>query len=317
MKENNGNELWINTNYTHRATKMHPVMSVANKVVYWVSEDKRTLCFDVGDAFGGRRRPIRYYSAQERTEMIHDYLENHLPPFCDKVDTLILKMGRFGKEEHFVLDDERLLKYFPKLGIVCCNDAIDLTHGEENVYMLDAFDLGEMSLNLARDGDFEMANHFTRELWALDHTWAKFFREVAVDFQLPRDEHLKHYPDLNVANTGLDKLFRIYLLGWYSSNGDLSYDNIVCVENHQSLDRAMDLLEDRFKNWEFQEVIAKLSADLKHVELHQTHFQDLGEESDGRPDYSDFLRVVIATDRLYPGTIDKLYADGTISCLLD
>jgi hypothetical protein len=78
----------------------------------------------------------------------------------------------------------------------------------------------------------------------------------------------------------------------------------------------MDLLEDRFKNWEFQEVIAKLSADLKHVELHQTHFQDLGEESDGRPDYSDFLRVVIATDHLYPGTMDKMHDDGTISRLL-
>ena len=71
-------ELWVDTNYAHRATKMHPVMSVANKVIYWVSEDGRTLCFDVGDAFGGRRlrRPIRYYSAEERTEMIHAYLEN-------------------------------------------------------------------------------------------------------------------------------------------------------------------------------------------------------------------------------------------------
>ena len=316
MKENNSHELWVKTHYSPPATKMHPVMSNTDKVVYWVSDDERTLRFDVGDAFGGLRRPIRYYSAQERTEMIHDYLENNLPPFCDKVDTLILKMGRFGKEEHFVLDDERLLNYFPKLGIVCCNDAFNLTHCEENIYMLDAFDLGEMSLNLARDGDFEMANHFTRELWALDHKWAKFFREVAVDFQLPRDEHLKHYPDINVANTGLDKLFRIYLLGWCSQNGDFDYDNIVHVENHQNLDKAIDLLEARFKNWESHEVSTKLYADLKHVEMHKKLCRELDKGEDEKPDYSGFLRAVIATDRLYPGTIDKMYGDGTISRLL-
>ena len=110
-------ELRVDTNYTNRATKMHPVMSIANKVVYWVSEDECTLCFDVGDAFGGRRlrRPIRYYFAEERTEIIHAYLENNLPPFYDKVNTLILKMGRFDETERFAIDAVKLKELFPNL----------------------------------------------------------------------------------------------------------------------------------------------------------------------------------------------------------
>jgi hypothetical protein len=105
---------------------MHPVMSVANKVVYWASEDECTLCFDVGDAFGGHklRRPIRYYSAEERTEIIHAYLENNLPSFYDKVNTLILKMGRFDETERFAIDAMWLKELFPNLESVYCKDIL-------------------------------------------------------------------------------------------------------------------------------------------------------------------------------------------------
>jgi hypothetical protein len=303
MHEDDTQGLWVNTHYSHFATKMHPVMSRLNKVVYWVSDDKRTLCFDVGDAFGGRRlrRPIRYYSAEERTEMIHNYLENNLPPFCDTVDTLILKMGRFDNKEHFVLDDEKLLKYFPNLGTVCCNDVFDLTHGEKNIYILDAFDLGEMCFNLARDGDFEMANHFTRELWALDHKWARFFREVAVDYQLSRDYHINYYSDVSIGNTGLDKLFRIYLFGWYFESGCLGSfndENSVYVKKHQNYDKAIELLATRFKKWETRDISEKLNWDLSHC-AHDEDFK-----------YEMFAKVIMETERLFSGTLDQLQNDG-------
>ena len=281
--------LWVDTNYTNRATKMHPVMSGANKVVYWVSEDECTLCFDVGDAFGGRRlrRPISYYSAEVRTEMIHEYIENNLPTFSDKVNTLILKMGRFDETEHSVIDAVKLQELFPHLGSVYCKDMFEILNAKERLYISDPFDLGEMCFNLARDGDFEMANHFTRELWALDHKWAKFFREVAVDFQLSRDEHLKHYHDINIGNTGLDKLFRIYLLGWYFESGLLGSFNEDCkiyVKKHQNYAKAIDLLATRFKKWDLCDISEKLSWDLSHC-AHDADFK-----------YETFAKVIMETE---------------------
>ena len=298
---NDSKELWVDTNYTHHATKMHPVMSVVNKVVYWISEDECTLCFDAGDAFGGRklRRPIRYYSAEERTKMIHAYLENNLLPFYDKVNTLILKMGRFDETEHFAIDAVKLKELFPNLGSIYCNDKFEILHAEGRLYILDPFDLGEMAFHLAQDGDFEMANHFTRELWALDRKWAKFFREVAVDFQLPRDKHLEHSP--NIAITGLDKLFRIYLFGWYFESGSLGSfndDHKVYVKKHRDFDKAMDLLATRFKKWDLCDISEKLSWDLSHC-AHDTDFK-----------YETFSQVVVETERLFPCTLDQLQKDG-------
>lgn len=296
-------ELRVDTNYTNRATKMHPVMSIANKVVYWVSEDECTLCFDVGDAFGGRklRRPIRYYSAEERTEIIHAYLENNLPPFYDKVNTLILKMGRFDETERFAIDAVKLKELFPNLGSVYCKDMFEILNAEDMLYILDPFDLGEMAFNLAQDKDFEMANHFTRELWALDTKWARFFREVAVDFQLSRDEHLKHYPDINIGNTGLDKLFRIYLFGWYfegGAPGSFNEDCKVHVKKHRNYDKAKNLLSVRFKKWDLCDISEKISWDLSHC-AHDEDFK-----------YEMFAKVIMETERLYPGTLDQLQKDG-------
>ena len=31
-----------------------------------------------------------------------------------------------------------------------------------------------------------------------------------------------------------------------------------------------------------------------------------------KPDYSGFMGALIATDRLYPGTIDRMYSDGRL-----
>lgn len=62
----------------------------------------------------------------------------------------------------------KLKELFPNLGSVYCKDVFDILNAKDRFYILDPFELGEMALNLAQDGDFEMANHFTRELWALD-----------------------------------------------------------------------------------------------------------------------------------------------------
>ncbi len=292
--------LGVNTDCMHRATKMHPVMSGANKMVYWISDDERTLCFDVGDAFGGHRlkRSIRYCSAEERTEMIHNYLEDNLPPFCDRVESLILKMGRFGKEEHFVLDDKRLQQYFPNLNGVYCNEVFDLTHGDTNIYMFSPFELGEMAFDRAQEGDFEMANDFTRKLWDLDSKWARFFREVAADYQLSSDQRSKCNLAGNVTNTGLDKLFRIYLLGWYSPNESFEDVDRVYVKEYQNLEKAIELLRVRFKNWSSHEISEKLRKDLEYI------------EHDEKQDYESFNKILLEAERLYPEGVDGMRKKG-------
>jgi hypothetical protein len=146
-----------------------------------------------------------------------------------------------------------------------------------------------------------MANHFTRELWALDTKWARFFREVAVDFQLSRDEHLKHYPDINIGNTGLDKLFRIYLFGWYfegGAPGSFNEDCKVHVKKHRNYDKAKNLLTVRLKKWDSCDISEKLSWDLSHC-AHDEDFK-----------YEMFAKVIMETERLYPGTLDQLQKDG-------
>jgi hypothetical protein len=61
-------QLWVNAEIKRRASGMHPVMSASGKVVYWVSEDRTTLSFDAGDAFGERKnRQPRACKNERRT----------------------------------------------------------------------------------------------------------------------------------------------------------------------------------------------------------------------------------------------------------
>lgn len=325
MHEDEGKTLWVNTQYSRFCSKMHPVMSSVNKIMYLVSADEKTLCFDAGNAFRERkiRRNVCGCSAKERTDIIHTYIENHLPEFCGNVETMIFKMSQFGEEERFVINAERLQKFFPKLEKIYCNDVFEIANAKGRVSILDAFELGERALDLAVNGDISAANHLTRALWALDFKWAEFFCEVAVDFQYPREHHKRCYPDGNVANAGLDKLFRIYLLGWYSKSREFYYDDRVYAEKYQNINKAVELLKIRFKNWEHHEVLEKLHFDLKHVEIRLEDAEwaeEMGEELDEkfkeRPDYSGFVSALMETDRLFPGTIDKMYNDGTILSIL-
>lgn len=118
-------------------------------------------------------------------------------------------------------------------------------------------------------------------------------------------------------NTGLDQLFRIYLLGWYCRVGRIyDYSERVYVTEYQDIEKAVALLPARFKNWELDEIIQKLYYDLEHVEAFKGHGKDDGAEAAGRTDYAGFMQALVETDRLYPGIIDKMYADGRLLHLL-
>lgn len=298
-------KFWTNTSYCCPDSKMHPVMSRVNKIMYYVSKDETTLCFDVGDAFGEHRlkRPIRYYTASDRTDIIHTYLENNLPDFHEQVECLILKMDRFGEDKHFVIEGRRLKKCFPNLTSVYCKDMFEIAGAQDEICVFDPFELGELCFNLAQDGDIAMANSLTRDLWALDHKWARFFRKVAKDYYRKSEDHTKSAPDNTIhSRTGMDHLFHIYLLGWYQAKED-SFDDKhkVLVTKHKNFDKAIDLLHVRFQNCDIQEVAEKLYGDLQRV------------KNDKNPDYKQFAAVLSATEQLFPGALAKMREKGLIN----
>ena len=287
IHEDDTKRLWTNTKFSLMSSKMHPVMSRVNKPVYFVSEDEATLCFDVGNAFGIHRlrRPIRYYTASDRTDIIHTYLENNLPDFHERVECLILKMSRFVEDEHFVIDGRRLKKYFPGLTSVYCKDVFEIADAQDEICVLDPFDLGEMSFHLALDGDIPMANSFVRDLWVLDHKCARFFREVAKDYYRKTKDHPK----------GMDHLFHIYLLGWYHIGDDFFDDaDKVFVTKHKNFDKAIGLLPVRFQDCSVDEVADRIYWDLQHV------------KNDQYPDYEQFAAVLSEAERLVPGVSAKM-----------
>ena len=302
IHQDNSKRVWINTDFTLLSSKMHPVMSAINKVLFWVSDDETTLCVDVGEAFRGFRRPLRFLTVDDRIAMIHTFIESNLPDFHERVVCLILKMTRFGEDERFVIDGRRLRKSFPKLGSICCNDNIEIADMDDEMCVLDPFDLGEMSFYLALDDDIPMANTFVRDLWALDHKWARFFREVARDYYRKPEDHAKFDTNSTVHNwTGMDHLFHIYLLGWYHAGDDFFDDaDRVYVRAHQDFTKAIDLLAIRFQNCGVDEVAEKLYWDYRHV------------ENDETPDYEQFAKVLQEAERLVPGVLAKMYDEGVI-----
>ena len=304
IHEDNEKKMWTNTAYCRPDSKMNPVMSAVNKVNYFVSEDRSALCYDVGIAFGAQssRCPIRFRTANERTEIIHAYLENNLPDFSDKVDCLILKAESYSEEERFAIDCTRLKKTFPKLSVIYCNNSFEISNTNDEIYILDPFDIGELCFFLAQDGDIESANMCVHDLWALDHKWARFFREVAKDYYRKPEDHANFESNSTVYNpTGMDHLFHIYLLGWYHS-GDSFFneEDKVYVKAHKDFDKAIDLLSVRFQNCGVDEVVYKLYWDFQHVNY------------DEHPDYEQFTNVLTEAERLVLGVMDKIYDEGVI-----
>ena len=298
IHQDNTKKVWTNKNSTLMSSKMHPVMSAVNKVKFWVSDDETTLCIDVGEAFKGIRfrKPIGHLTVNDRTEMIHTYIESNLPDFNERVVCLILKMDRFSEEEHFVIDGRRIRKSFPNLGCVCCKDTFEIADVDD-LSMLDPFELGELCFNLAQDGDAPMANLFVRDLWALDPKWARFFREVARDYYRKPEDHAKFETDGAVySQTGMDHLFHIYMFGWYYDKGDK-----VLVAKHKNSEKAIDLLPVRFQNCSIEEVMDKLCWDYQIV------------KNDKVPDYDLFTAVVAEADSYFPGVLAKMRENGWLN----
>ena len=52
------------------------------------------------------------------------------------------------------------------------------------------------------------------------------------------------------------------------------------AEKHQNVDKAIELLQVRFKNWDIDEIIEKLHSDLDHVEIWKEWYENKLEERD-------------------------------------
>ena len=289
IHRDNRKKVWTNSNFRMPSSKMHPVMSAVNKVKFWVSDDETTLCLDVRDAFRETefRRPFRFLRADDRTEKIHTYIESNLPDFHGRVDRLILKAGCVEGEEHFLIDGKRLRKSFPKLECICSKDNVEIVNVDDEVCVQDPFELGEISFFLAQDNDISKANAFIRDLWALDRKWAKFFREVAKDYY--RKPIKSDYEFEPYVQTGMDRLFHIYLRGCYQTEDG---GNMV-VTKHKNFDKAIALLPVRFQNCSAEEVVEKLCWDFRQV------------KSDERPELAQFTKVLYEAERIVPGILAK------------
>ena len=304
LHDDDTKKVWTDTNYTHLRSKMHPVMSAVNKPEFWVSEDETTLCIDVDRAFKEIRRkhPVRahHLTTDDKIEIVHSYIEDHLPDFHKNVTCLILRTER---DEHFVINGRQLRKAFPNLGSIFCNDNVEISYASRELSILDPFALGETSFYLALNGDIPMANSFVHDLWALDHKWARFFREVAKDYYRNPEDHPKIDPDGVVHTlTGMDHLFHIYWLGWYHAGDDFFDENDkVYVNEHENFDKVLELLPIRFKNCDVEEISEKLYWDIKHV------------ENDYRPGYHNFDKILSETERLFPGVMAKMCEKGWLT----
>ena len=298
-------KVWTNTSITILSSKMHPVMSAENKEKFLVSDDETTLCVDVEDVFMRlrSRHPIRYQTADARTEMFHAYMERYLPDFHDQVVCLILKSSNADGEERFVVDGRQFRKVFPKLGTICCKEKIEIANIDDEMCVLDPFDLGEMCFYLALEDDIPMANTFVRDLWALDPKWARFFRGVAKDYYRKPEDHVKSDSDSAVYDpTGMDHLFHIYLLGWYCAGDDsFNGEGKVYVSAHKDFKKAIDLLPVRFQNCSVDEVVDKLYLDLQHI------------KEDENPDYEQFVAVLAEAERLVHGVNVKMRENGWLN----
>ena len=322
MHEDNSKVLHIDTSRERRSSKMYPVLSEFNRQVCFASEDCKILSIDAGNAFR-RVREIGYCLPERRTDMIHAYINKCSFGFNSKVEHIVVKMDRFEEYEHFIIDAARLRESFPNLKSIDRSPVIEVSNTDESMEVCDPFELGERAFTIARNGDFETANFLTRRLWELDYKLAKFFREVAVDYQCPHERHERCYPDGNVSNTGLDKLFRVYLLGWCALTDKSEVEKKrLFLEEHQNINKAVELVKVRFKNWERHEIKEKLLVDLEHIEISKKWNENLQEEKEWyAEDYieereeslklgnSGFMMAVIATDKLYPGLIDEMYSD--------
>ena len=280
---------WMNVCVSNPVTQMHPVMSRENKELYRASADGKDLRFKVVNAFRGLpRRPLRRNALYDgimrmREEHIHLYLEKNRPDFSEQVENLILRGNFLREDDTYKLDAERLLAVFPNLKTVCCHDHIAIENAPTALRVFDPFELGEYSFELARAKNFEAANRYFIILRALDSKWTKFWWRVAIDYKRLPEDHSEFDPNGTMVHDGMDDLFRVYLLGWYSPF-PIEEEEKIYVEKHKNFQKAIELLPVRFQNCSLHEVSEKLYWDLQYV------------EADSNPDFDRFFRVLVEAE---------------------
>ena len=305
---NNVKNTQIVKNERYNRIRFYPVMTEENEEIYLVSEDRKDLILDVKKALDGApRRMMRRHSEYEavqaiRSEHVHMYLEMNVPDFYDKVECLILLTQFFHENDILTLDADRLLAVFPNLKTVCCKENIVINNVAPKLRVLDPFEVGEYSFELAKSKKFKEANRYVRVLWALSGKWAKFWREVAKDYNRKPEDHPEYDPNGAMIHNGMDDLFRIYLLGWYAPF-PIYDEQKVYVEKHKDLKKAIDLLPILFQNCSLREVSEKLYWDLLYVR---------GAEYPDFPDFDSFFKVLVETELLFPGATEGIYKAGWI-----
>ena len=178
---------------------------------------------------------------------------------------------------------------------------IVINNAADKLRILDPFEVGEYSFELARAKNFKEANRYLRILPVLSQKWARFWREVAKDYRRTPEDHPEYDPNGTIIHDGMDDLFRVYLLGWYSNGLPIEEDfKKIFVEKYKDLKKAIELLPVRFKDCNLHEVSEKLYWDLQYV------------EADSNPDFDSFFRVLVETELLFPGAAEGIYKDGWI-----
>jgi hypothetical protein len=211
---------------------------------------------------------------------------------------LFLSSVRCKEDEKFILDADRLLAVFPSLKLVLCGGAVEIINSEDKLYVLDPFDIGEMSFLLMQEGDEEAANTHMAELFALDKKWFDFWLNVIIDYKRTPEDHPVYDPQGTMIYDGMDDLFKVYLLGWYPKGLPIEDDfEKVYAEKHKNFQKAIKLLPIRFQNCSLHEVSDKLFWDLQYVEVER----DL--------DFDSFFRVLVEAELLYPGALDQMFED--------
>jgi hypothetical protein len=282
-------------NEKYKRIKFYSVITEENEEIYLVSEDRKDLILDVKKAlaYAPRRRPLRHFQYDEvqamRSEHIHIHLEMNVPDFYDKVESLIFHDASSSENDILTLDAGRLLAVFPKLTTVCCKENIIIENAPAILRVLDPFALGEYSFELARANDIDEANRYTGMLWALSGKWARFWREVARDYNRKPEDHPKFDPNGPMVYSGMDDLFKVYLLGWYPKGLPIEVDlKKVYVEKHKNFKKAIELLPVRFQNCDLHEIGEKFFWDLQYVETEEN------------PDYEGLANVILAAEKIIP-----------------
>ncbi len=281
-----------------------PVCSFKDdRELFYISENQKEIFVDlVKVTLNSLHLPVNVSQSLElprvRGEYIHAFLEEYAVHYNEKAETLFLSSVRCKEDEKFILDADRLLAVFPNLKLVLCGGAVEIINSEDKLYVLDPFDIGEMSFLLMQEGDEEAANTHMAELFALDTEWCSFWSKVIIDYKREPWDHPEFDPDGTMVHDGMDDLFKIYLLGWYP-NGLPIEENFkkVFAEKHKDLKKAIELLPVRFQNCDLHEVSEKLYWDLQYVEVER----DL--------DFDSFFRVLVEAELLYPDMLDQMSVD--------